>query len=141
MRSRAHSLDALPRQNAAEVESWQRVGLNTAPLKELQDKLLELQDTELADAILNASEKFDAAQLLASERLATRSMMRSYVAHNTFAGNFSTKPMRSWENHCRRPGQNVYTNEAFLIMISVGTMYTRTRPVVRTDWPGRPFPS
>ena len=52
----------------AELDRWQQAGIDTTRLHEIvqRDDALELQDTELADAILAASDKFDEPRLMAA---------------------------------------------------------------------------
>ncbi|MEI6084482.1 MAG: hypothetical protein WCS70_09295, partial [Verrucomicrobiota bacterium] len=75
-----------------EVESWQRLGIDTKPLKQFleHDEQLELQDTELADAVLNASDQFDFGKLGRVSECLANAVDDAIVLlrTNTFTGDF-----------------------------------------------------
>ena len=108
-------------QDKAEIESWQQLGLDTAPLKRFleRDAHLELQDTELADAILNASEKFnlpllmEAAMQLAGAVDNAVALLRT----NKFTSDFRYETDTNLGKIIvTGTGKHVFTNEAFLII-------------------------
>jgi HEAT repeat protein len=108
-----------------ELESWERLGLDTQNIRGLlrRDENLELQDTEIADAILNASDKFDRATLLAAFTQLVQAVDEAVSAlrTNSFREEFEVStdtPLG--EIICGGVGRNVYTNEAFLIIDTGG---------------------
>ena len=104
-----------------EIESWHQLGIDTSPLQQFldRDEQLELQDTELADAILNASDKFDLPALMfATEGLAGAVDKAVALLHtNQFVGNFQYETdTKLGKIIVTGTGQHVFTNEAFLII-------------------------
>ncbi len=105
----------------AEVDMWKQLGLDTVALQGLlkRDERLETHDTEAADAILTAADKFDSTRL--SLGFGWLSMtIDAAVANlrtNTFAGEFQYETNTELGRIIvGGVGRNVYTNEAFLII-------------------------
>ena len=105
----------------AEIESWQNLGIDTGALTNYlaRDARLDLQDTELANAILNASDKFDLpALMMATTELADAvdnavAMLRT----NQFASDFEYETdTELGKIIVTGTGRHVFTNEAFLII-------------------------
>lgn len=122
----AFGLDALQMdKDKLELQSWERLGLDTKVIRELlrRDEDLELQDTELADAILDASDKFNPSELmLAFNRLAqTVDEAVADLKTNKFIEVFELSTDTPFGRIiCGGVGHNVYTNEAFLIIDTGG---------------------
>jgi hypothetical protein len=105
----------------AEVDRWQQAGIDTTTLREIvrRDNALELQDAELADAILSASDKFDEAKLMIAFETLTRGVDDAVaeLRTNTFTEEFQVETDTSiGKIIIGGVGRNVYTNEAFLII-------------------------
>ena len=108
-----------------ELQSWERLGLDTRYIRELlrRDENLEMQDTELADAILGAADNFHRAQLFAAfEALArTVDQVVAELRTNKFAEEFQIETDTPLGKIiCGGVGRNVYTNEAFLVIDTGG---------------------
>ena len=108
-----------------ELQGWENLGLDTAKVRELmrRDENLELQDTELADALLNASDGFRPAMLFAAFAALTRAVDEAVadLQTNTFTEEFQVETDTALGKIiCGGVGQNVYTNEAFLIIDAGG---------------------
>ena len=105
----------------AELDRWQQAGIDTATLREIarRDEALELEDTELADAILSASDEFDEAKLMAAiETLAgAADDAVAELRTNKFTEEFQVETdTQLGKIVCGGVGSNVYANEAFLIV-------------------------
>jgi len=84
-----------------------------------REDALELQDTELADAILNASDRFDRAALMTAFRTLAAAVDEAIAGLRTnhFAGEFQTETETDLGKIIvGGTGRNAYTNEAFLII-------------------------
>jgi HEAT repeat protein len=84
-----------------------------------RDDALELQDTELADAILNASDHLDRDALMTAFRTLAAAVEEAVAGLRTnhFAGEFQTETDTDLGKVILGGiGPNVYTNEAFLIV-------------------------
>jgi hypothetical protein len=109
----------------AEVESWERSGIDTSELRDIlrRSEALELQDDELARDILDASDKLDSRLLFAAfEQLS--SAVDSAIADlrtNTFTEEFQIETDTPLGKIIvGGVGHNVYTNDAFLIIDTGG---------------------
>jgi HEAT repeat protein len=122
----AFAIDALQiDKDKAEWQSWQNMGLDTTKLQELvrRDENLELQDTELADAILGTSDRFDPSMLFAAVDVLARALDEAVadLRTNTFTEEFEVSTDTPLGRIiCGGAGHNVYTNEAFLIVDTGG---------------------
>lgn len=108
-----------------ELQSWERLGLDTERVREIlrRDENLELQDTELADAILGASDNFHPATLMAAFAQLARTVdeVVADLKTNKFTEVFELSTDTSLGKIiCGGIGNNVYTNEAFLIIDTGG---------------------
>jgi HEAT repeat protein len=108
-----------------ELDSWARLGLDMHIIEtilEREDKL-ELQDNELSDELLTASDHFDEAGMIEAFReLATRvddviKQLQSEMFTNEFQIETDT---RLGKIIVGGAGHNVYTNEAFLVIDTGG---------------------
>jgi len=119
-------LDALQMdKDKSELQSWESLGLDTKSIRELlrRDANLELPDTELGDAILNASDHFRPATLFAAFAVLTRAVDEAVadLQTNAFTGEFEySTDTPLGKIICGGTGHNVYTNEAFLIIDTGG---------------------
>ena len=109
-----------------EIESWRRLGLDTAPLKLFleRDEHLELQDTELADAILRASDKLDLPKLRSASWVLAGAVNEAValLRTNTFTGDFQYETdTELGKIIITGTGNHTFTNEAFLIIALGGT--------------------
>ena len=105
----------------AEIESWQQLGMDTGALKQFlnREEQLELQDTELADAILSASGKFDLAKLTSSTEPLAGAVddAVALLRTNKFTGDFRYETdTELGKIIVTGTGRHVFTNEAFLII-------------------------
>jgi len=108
-------------QDKTEVESWKQFGIDTGSLTNFLDRdaRLELQDTELADAILSASDKLNLPELMmASDELAGAVGYAVASLHtNQFTGDFHYETDTALGKIIvTGTGKHVFTNEAFLII-------------------------
>ena len=84
-----------------------------------REDALELHDTELADRILNAGDRFDRAALMTAFRTLAAAVDEALTGLRTnhFAGEFQTETdTELGKIIVGGTGKNVYTNEAFLII-------------------------
>jgi len=109
----------------AEVESWERLGIDTHTLRGILKRSddLELQDDELAQDILDASDKLNSRYLfIAFEQLSWA--VESAIADlrtNTFTEEFQVETDTPLGKIIvGGVGHNVYSNEAFLIIDTGG---------------------
>jgi len=105
----------------AEIEDWQRLGIDTGALKNFlaRDTKLELQDTELADAILNTSDKFNSPYLMLASTGLSRAVNDVVAILNTnqFTGDFKYETdTKLGKIIVTGTGRHIFTNEAFLII-------------------------
>ena len=105
----------------AEIESWHQQGIDTGPLQQFldRDEQLELQDAELADAILNASDKFNNVQLMyaATQLAGAVDKAAALLRTNQFTGDFQYETdTKLGKVIVTGTGKHVFTNEAFLII-------------------------
>ena len=104
-----------------EIESWQQLGIDTGPLQQFfdRDERLELQDTELADAILKAADEFNNVQLMyaATQLAGAVDKAVALLSTNTFTGDFQYETeTKLGKVIVTGTGKHVFTNEAFLII-------------------------
>ncbi|HUJ10080.1 MAG TPA: hypothetical protein VL171_08645 [Verrucomicrobiae bacterium] len=122
----AFGLDALQMdKDSLELQSWERLGLDTKYIRELlqRDEDLELQDTEIADDILDASDRFQPVKLFAAFEMLTRAVDEAVadLKTNKFTREFQVETDTPLGKIiCGGVGHNVYTNEAFLIIDTGG---------------------
>ena len=103
----------------SEIESWRQLGINTGPITNFlaHDARLELQDTELADAILNASDKFDLPALMeaATHLAGAVDTAVALLRTNQFTADFQFETdTKLGKIIVTGTGKHVFTNEAFL---------------------------
>jgi HEAT repeat protein len=97
------------------------MGINPELIR--RDDDLELQDTELADAILNASDKFDRGKLMTAAVILADAVDEAIaeLRTNTFTEEFQVEFKTDvGKIICGGIGRNVYTNDAFLIIDTGG---------------------
>ncbi len=105
----------------AEVDRWEQDGMDMTKLRELlrRDDNLELQDTELADAVLATSDYFSPATMMVAFKALARAVddaiaeLRTNQYTEEFQAETDTPLGRII---CGGIGRDVYTNEAFLIL-------------------------
>lgn len=107
--------------DAAEIECWQRLGINTATLTNLlaRDTRLELHDTELADAILTASDELKMSWLMSASGYLEHYVDKAIglLCTNQFTGDFEYETdTKLGKIIVTGNGPHVFTNEAFLII-------------------------
>jgi len=105
----------------ADVESWQQLGIDTGFLTNFlaREARLELQDTELADAILNSSDKFNLPVMMAAATQLAGAVNDAValVRTNRFTSDFRYETNTELGKIIvTGAGRNVFTNEAFLII-------------------------
>jgi hypothetical protein len=104
-----------------ELDHWEQQGIDVTKLREVlhRDEELELQDTELADAILAASDKFSLATMLHATESLTHAVDAAVAGLRT--NKFTEQFQYETDTELGKiivggVGRNVYTNEAFLII-------------------------
>jgi len=122
----AFAVDALHLdQDQAELDSWDRMGMDTASVRAwlARDQKLDSQDSEEGDAILAASDQYHAEELFAAFEGLCRAVdraikeLQSRPVTNEFQVETDT---RLGKIICGGSGRNVYTNDAFLIIDTGG---------------------
>ena len=109
-----------------EIESWQKTGIDTVPLRQFLDResKLELNDTELADGVLSAADNLDRSALLAASSELTAAVDSTISALRTtpFNGDFQSETdTELGKIIVTGTGNHTFTNEAFLIIALGGT--------------------
>jgi hypothetical protein len=104
-----------------ELESWEELERDTRKLREILRRAdnLELQDDELADKILEASDHFDAPKLFAAFKILARAVDDTIadLQTNKFTEEFEySLDTPLGKIICGGVGKNVYRDEAFLIV-------------------------
>ena len=122
----AFALDALHLdEDKAELQSWEQLGIDTGKIRDLlaRDKNMELQDSEIGDALLTADDQFYAPTMFVAFETLCRAVdaaivqLRSTNITEEFEISTDTPLGRII---CGGAGRNVYTNEAFLIIDTGG---------------------
>ena len=109
-----------------EIESWQKIGIDTGPLRQFLDResKLELHDTELADGVLSAADNLDRSALLtaSAELTAAVDSAISLLQTNPLDGDFQYETETELGKIIvTGSGNHTFTNEAFLIIALGGT--------------------
>jgi len=107
--------------DTAEIDSWRQMNLDTTPLKGFLERIaaLELQDTELANALLRASDQFDLRMLLEASLSLACAVDEAILQLRTdgFDGEFQLETDTVLGKIIvGGTGQNIYTQEAFMII-------------------------
>jgi hypothetical protein len=109
----------------AELETWERMGLDTSKLRDIlrRGDDLELQDDELAQDILAASDRLNSRLMFAAFEELSRAVDAAIadLRTNAFTEEFQVETDTPLGKIiCGGVGRNVYTNEAFLIIDTGG---------------------
>jgi len=108
-----------------ELQDWENRGIETTKIRELirRDERLELQDTELAEALLGASDRFRPPLLFAAAATLAHAVDEAVadLQTNAFTEEFEySTDTPLGKIICGGAGHNVYSNEAFLIIDTGG---------------------